>query len=186
MPRRHQHTYRWGKPVDEAIAELEREFAPEPTKREPIDYRPIIAVVGIVVFGLALIAFLLSLLRQKRNELGMTQETLADALGVTFQQVPGGCSASLTSWAWTSHISSKASRPTLGGENALSSCFEQCRGRSVLVAGLPPSWREDRHHLHVLSASAFGADEIEQPRNVNEYSRVPAECLRIFGSVPFA
>ena len=35
------------------------------------------------------------------------------------------------------------------------------------MAGLSPSRWKDRHYLHV-AASAFRADKIEQPRNVNE------------------
>jgi len=35
------------------------------------------------------------------------------------------------------------------------------------MAGLSSSWRKDRHYLNV-SASAFRANEIEQPGNVNE------------------
>jgi hypothetical protein len=42
MPRRHPRTYRWPKPV-------------------PFDYRPIIAVVAIVVLSLAAIAFVFTL-----------------------------------------------------------------------------------------------------------------------------
>jgi hypothetical protein len=67
MPRRHPRTYRRPKPIDDA--DLERILGPErepdesgPTRQRPtIDYRPIIAVVGLVVFGLAAIAFLLTL-----------------------------------------------------------------------------------------------------------------------------
>jgi hypothetical protein len=67
MPRRHLRTYRRPKPVEDA--ELERILSADrhpdesgPVRERPaIDYRPIIAVIGLVVFGLAAIAFLLSL-----------------------------------------------------------------------------------------------------------------------------
>jgi hypothetical protein len=67
MSRRHLRTYRWPKPVDEAMADLERAIdGPEKAtgddapRRElpPTDYRPIIAVIAIVIFSLALIAFI--------------------------------------------------------------------------------------------------------------------------------
>jgi hypothetical protein len=54
-------------PVDEALADLERALdAPEKAasddapRRElpPTDYRPIVAVIAIVIFSLALIAFI--------------------------------------------------------------------------------------------------------------------------------
>jgi hypothetical protein len=70
MPRRHLRTYRRPKPADEAIADLERTLSTElqvPSdtghfqNRPLIDYRPIVAVIGLVVFGLGLIAFLLTM-----------------------------------------------------------------------------------------------------------------------------
>jgi hypothetical protein len=69
VPRRHPHTYRRPKPADDAAAELERilttEQVPEDgghlQNRPPIDYRPIVAVIGLVVLGLGLIAFVLTL-----------------------------------------------------------------------------------------------------------------------------
>jgi hypothetical protein len=70
MPRRHLRTYRRPKPSDEALADLERALdEPEKTasddaaRRElpPTDYRPIIAVIVIVIFSLGLIALLLTL-----------------------------------------------------------------------------------------------------------------------------
>jgi hypothetical protein len=73
VPRRHLRTYRRPKPIDEALADLERALdGPEKTagddapRRElpPTDYRPIVAVIAIVIIALALIAFLLSLRMQ--------------------------------------------------------------------------------------------------------------------------
>jgi hypothetical protein len=73
VPRRHLRTYRRPKPIDEALADLERALdRPEQAatddapRRElpPTDYRPIIAVIAMVIFSLALIAFLLSLRMQ--------------------------------------------------------------------------------------------------------------------------
>jgi hypothetical protein len=73
MTRRHLRTYRRPKPVDEAMADLERALdGPEQAATDdaplrelpPTDYRPIIAVVAIVIFSLAMIAFLLSLRMQ--------------------------------------------------------------------------------------------------------------------------
>jgi hypothetical protein len=69
MPRRHPHTYRRPKPVDDAAAELERILTEEqvPDDAEPIrerrsiDYRPLVAVIALVIFGLAAIAFILTL-----------------------------------------------------------------------------------------------------------------------------
>jgi hypothetical protein len=70
MPRHHPHTYRRPKPIDEALADLERALAqPEGTasddapRRElpPTDYRPMIAVIAIVIFSLALIAFIFAI-----------------------------------------------------------------------------------------------------------------------------
>ncbi|MEA2859976.1 MAG: hypothetical protein QOC72_2015 [Methylobacteriaceae bacterium] len=73
MQRRHLRIYRRPKPSDEALAGLERaldgpEKAPsdEAPRREfpPTDYRSIVAVIVIVIFSLAMIAFLLSLRMQ--------------------------------------------------------------------------------------------------------------------------
>jgi hypothetical protein len=64
MPRRHPRVYQRPKPIDETIADLQSEFAPAeraPPERVPIDYRPIVAVIAIVIFSLALIAFLFTL-----------------------------------------------------------------------------------------------------------------------------
>jgi hypothetical protein len=67
MPRRHIRTYRRPKPIDDADVEriLSAEREPDErwlTRERPaIDYRPMIAVVGLVIIGLPLIAFLLSL-----------------------------------------------------------------------------------------------------------------------------
>jgi hypothetical protein len=62
MARRHLRTYRRPTPVDEAIVDLER--APERGQHgepQPTDYRPMVVVIGLVIFGLGLIAFLLTL-----------------------------------------------------------------------------------------------------------------------------
>jgi hypothetical protein len=68
--RRHPHTYRRPKPVDEALADLERALdgpenvtSDDAPRRElpPTDYRPIIAVIAIVIFSLAMIAFVFTL-----------------------------------------------------------------------------------------------------------------------------
>jgi hypothetical protein len=58
MPRRHPHVYQRPKPIDETIADLQRELAPPERgrMRAPIDYRPVVAVIGFVIFGLAMIA----------------------------------------------------------------------------------------------------------------------------------
>jgi hypothetical protein len=69
MPRRHLHNYNRRRRVDETTVDLEQEsradFPAEPTvprrKFAPVHYSPIIAVIGIVIFSLGLIAFLLSL-----------------------------------------------------------------------------------------------------------------------------
>jgi hypothetical protein len=69
MPRRHPHTYRRPKQVDDAAAELERTITAEQVpddagpirERRSIDYRPLVAVIGLVIFGLAAIAFLFAL-----------------------------------------------------------------------------------------------------------------------------
>jgi hypothetical protein len=69
MPRRHLHTYRPPKPVDDAVAELERILSAEQVatnrapvpERAPINYRRIAAVIGLVILGLAAITFILTL-----------------------------------------------------------------------------------------------------------------------------
>jgi hypothetical protein len=67
MPRRHIRTYRRQKPLNEAEVGgfLSAEDAPvdhRRTQAQPtIDYRPIVAVLGLVIFGLAAIAFILTL-----------------------------------------------------------------------------------------------------------------------------
>jgi hypothetical protein len=70
MPRRHLRIYRRAKPADEPIADLQRELAQQGRSSSegqprpgllPIDYRPMVAVIGFVIFGLGLIAFLLTL-----------------------------------------------------------------------------------------------------------------------------
>jgi hypothetical protein len=70
MPRRHLRTYRRPKQADEAIADLERALEQpgsvtldEAPRRElpPTDYRPVVAVLAIVIFSLGLIAFFLAL-----------------------------------------------------------------------------------------------------------------------------
>jgi hypothetical protein len=69
MPRRHLRTYRRPKPSDEALADLERALdgpdraTDDAPRRElpPTDYRPIITVIAIVIFSLALIAFVFTL-----------------------------------------------------------------------------------------------------------------------------
>jgi hypothetical protein len=69
MPRRHLR-YRRPKPADEPFADLQRELTQQggsSTEEQPrpgllpIDYRPMIAVIVFVIFGLGLIAFLLTL-----------------------------------------------------------------------------------------------------------------------------
>lgn len=70
MPRRHPHTYRRPKSADDALAVGERVLGePEDAatddaparERRSIDYRPIVAVIAMVIFGFGLIAFLLAL-----------------------------------------------------------------------------------------------------------------------------
>jgi hypothetical protein len=70
MPRRHPHTYRRPNRSDETIADAERaverpenaSVRPAPRRDLPsLDCRPILAVIAVVIFGLGLIAFLLSL-----------------------------------------------------------------------------------------------------------------------------
>jgi hypothetical protein len=70
MPRRHLRIDPRPKPADEPIADLQRELrqqgrssTEEQPRRDllPIDYRPMIAVIGFVILGLGLIAFLLTL-----------------------------------------------------------------------------------------------------------------------------
>jgi hypothetical protein len=70
MARRHLHTYRRSKPADNALADLERAVdAPERATGDdaphrefpPTDYRPVVVVIAIVIFSLALIVFLLTL-----------------------------------------------------------------------------------------------------------------------------
>jgi hypothetical protein len=54
MPRRHLRTYRRPKSIEPNDS--------GPTGKRPlIDYRPLVAVIGLVIFGLAAIAFLLTL-----------------------------------------------------------------------------------------------------------------------------
>jgi hypothetical protein len=70
MPRRHQHTYRRPKPVLETLADLEREFGPKPQSGERpqrptpplIDYRGLVTVIGLVIFGLAMVTSLLAMI----------------------------------------------------------------------------------------------------------------------------
>jgi hypothetical protein len=70
MPRRHPHTYRRPNPADDALADLERALEQpgsvasddaSPRESPSIDYRPVVAVIAIVIFGLGLIAFILAL-----------------------------------------------------------------------------------------------------------------------------
>jgi hypothetical protein len=70
MPRRHLRTYRRPKPVDEALADLERALdgqekaaSDDAPRRElpPTDYRPVVAVIAIVIFSLAMIALIFTL-----------------------------------------------------------------------------------------------------------------------------
>jgi hypothetical protein len=70
MPRRHPRTYLRPKAPDERSADLLRVIEqPEraadddapPQERPSIDYRPIVAVIAIVILSLAFIAFLLTL-----------------------------------------------------------------------------------------------------------------------------
>jgi hypothetical protein len=70
MPRRHPHTYRRPKPADDAITDLERALDwPDKVARDeaqhrelpPTDYRPIVAVIAIVIFSLAMIAFIVAM-----------------------------------------------------------------------------------------------------------------------------
>jgi hypothetical protein len=70
MPRRHLRTYRRPKPIDEALADLQRALdgpekaaSDEAPRRElpPTDYRPIVAVIAIVIFSLAMIALIFTL-----------------------------------------------------------------------------------------------------------------------------
>jgi hypothetical protein len=70
MPRRHLRTYRRPKAVDEAMADLERALdgrekaaSDDALRRElpPTDYRPVVAVIAVVIFALAMIAFLFTL-----------------------------------------------------------------------------------------------------------------------------
>jgi hypothetical protein len=57
MPRRHIRTYRGPKAVRKEEPNDRRPLRELP----PIDYRRVVAVIGLVVFGLAAIAFLLTL-----------------------------------------------------------------------------------------------------------------------------
>jgi hypothetical protein len=69
MPRGHLRTYRRPKPADDATAELERILAAEQVpddagpirERRSIDYRPLVVGIGLVISGLAAIAFVLTL-----------------------------------------------------------------------------------------------------------------------------
>jgi hypothetical protein len=70
MPRRHPHTFRRPKSANDALADFERVlYEPEnapidqapPNERPSIDYRPILAVIAIVIFSLALISFIFTL-----------------------------------------------------------------------------------------------------------------------------
>lgn len=66
MPRRHPRIYSQPKPAEDALADIER-LLHEPDnasidemsqrQRPSIDYRPLVAVIAIVIFSLALIAF---------------------------------------------------------------------------------------------------------------------------------
>jgi hypothetical protein len=67
MPRRHPRPYRPLKPAEKAIGDLKRAIGQRetmacdeaPPREQPsIDYRPVVTVIAIVIFGLGLIAFL--------------------------------------------------------------------------------------------------------------------------------
>jgi len=66
MPRRHPRIYSQPNPAEDALADIERPLhEPDnasidemPQRQRPsIDYRPLVAVIAIVIFSLALIAF---------------------------------------------------------------------------------------------------------------------------------